>query len=70
MRVGCATVLFGFLAIPTAAQFHPKIPEKYPVIPSLRRQAEILDSWTVKRFEHVPELMEKNGVDAWLVSLD
>ncbi|KIJ56980.1 hypothetical protein M422DRAFT_40543 [Sphaerobolus stellatus SS14] len=50
------------------AQFQPPIPDEYPVLPSLRKQAEILDGWTTKRVQNVPEIMKKNGVDVWLMS--
>lgn len=52
----------------SVAQFQPPIPVKYPPVPSLRKQAEILDDWTKKRIDHIPELMKRNGVDVWLVS--
>jgi len=51
-----------------ASQFHPPIPKEYPALPSLREQAKIQDGWTAKRFQYIPELMQKNGVDVWLVS--
>lgn len=53
-----------------SAQFHPKEPAAYPSLPSLREQAHILDKWTAERLSHIPELMSKYGVDAWLVRME
>jgi hypothetical protein len=49
------------------AQCHPNERATYPSLPSLREQATILDNWTAERLNHVPQLMSKYGLGAWLV---
>jgi hypothetical protein len=43
-----------------------KTPE-YRKLPSLRDQAVIQDAWTKDRVSAIPRLLQKYGVDAWLV---
>ena len=43
-----------------------KKPE-YQHLPPLREQAKIQDGWRQERLDSVPALLEKHGVDAWLV---
>lgn len=50
-----------------SAQFHPNERATYPSLPCLRDQATVLDNWTTERLSHVPQLMSKYGVGAWLV---
>ncbi|KAL4249645.1 Peptidase M24 domain-containing protein [Abortiporus biennis] len=50
------------------AQLHPKNPATYQRLPSLREQAIILDHWRDERLSHIPELLKKHGVQAWLIS--
>lgn len=40
---------------------------KYQYLPPLREQAELQDKWTAERKEAIPGLLEKHGVDAWIV---
>lgn len=40
---------------------------KYQHLPPLREQAELQDKWTAERKEAIPALLEKHGVDAWIV---
>jgi hypothetical protein len=40
---------------------------KYAILPSLREQAALKDGWTKSRIESIPALLNKHGVDAWLV---
>lgn len=65
-------VTFAFtagLSIGTSnGQLHPGTPAKYRALPGLREQAAILDSWRNQRVSQIPALLEKYGVDAWLVS--
>ncbi|KAK4505415.1 hypothetical protein PRZ48_003378 [Zasmidium cellare] len=44
-----------------------KKPE-YQHLPPLREQAKIQDGWRQERLDSVPALLEKHGVDAWLLS--
>lgn len=41
---------------------------QYQTLPSLRQQAELKDSWTAERKTHIPKLLQKHGVGAWLVT--
>jgi hypothetical protein len=50
------------------AQLHPTEPSRYHNFPSLREQARIQDEWRKERMERLPELMERFGIDVWLVS--
>ncbi|KAK4448676.1 hypothetical protein QBC34DRAFT_101983 [Podospora aff. communis PSN243] len=50
-----------------AATSSPPTPE-YHRLPPLREQARIQDAWTKERKDHIPKLLRKYGVDAWLVS--
>ncbi|KAH8885801.1 xaa-Pro aminopeptidase family enzyme [Thozetella sp. PMI_491] len=45
----------------------PHLP-RYHTLPSLREQAELQDDWTKQRREDIPRILQKYGVDAWLVS--
>ncbi|KAG8160855.1 hypothetical protein KVR01_009119 [Diaporthe batatas] len=38
-------------------------------LPSLREQARIVDAWTEERKALIPGILQKYGIDAWLVSL-
>jgi hypothetical protein len=40
---------------------------KYYHLPPLREQAIIQDTWTKERIDNVPDILNKYGVDAWLV---
>lgn len=62
------TIFYAFwLAGSISAQLHPQNPAKYPKLPSLREQAQILDEWKAERIARIPLLLKKHGVDAWLV---
>lgn len=39
----------------------------YYRLPTLREQAKLQDEWTQSRVDAIPALLEKHGVDAWLV---
>jgi hypothetical protein len=52
---------------PTPNPTGPPAPE-YHRLPPLREQARIQDAWTKERKAHIPKLLRKYGVDAWLVS--
>lgn len=41
---------------------------QYHTLPPLREQAAIQNGWTAKRIGLIPGLLQKYGVDAWLVS--
>ncbi|KAI0775353.1 hypothetical protein BC629DRAFT_1582973 [Irpex lacteus] len=49
-------------------QLHPDDPAAYRALPSLRAQATILDRWRDERVDRIPALLQKYGVDAWLIS--
>ncbi|OCH94331.1 hypothetical protein OBBRIDRAFT_770092 [Obba rivulosa] len=51
-----------------SGQLHPQEPAQYRRLPSLRDQAKILDRWRDERIVHIPALLEKHGIDAWLMS--
>ena len=40
---------------------------EYHTLPPLREQAKIRDGWTRERLAGIPSLLQKHGVDAWLV---
>lgn len=40
---------------------------EYHTLPPLREQAKIRDGWTRERRDAIPSLLQKHGVDAWLV---
>lgn len=42
-------------------------PPSYRLLPPLREQAKIQDNWTRERIARIPKLLQKYGVDAWLV---
>ncbi|KAK4208156.1 hypothetical protein QBC37DRAFT_297237 [Rhypophila decipiens] len=41
---------------------------KYFTLPSLREQVTIQDGWTKERRNRIPKILQKYGVDAWLIS--
>jgi hypothetical protein len=51
------------------AQLHPSKPAEYRKFPSLREQTRILGGWREERVAGIPALLEKHGVDVWLVNL-
>ena len=66
MQLSHFLLALGAVGLKVFSQCHPKTPT-YPSLPSLREQSSILDNWTAERVSHVPELMRKYGVGAWLV---
>lgn len=42
---------------------------QYQKLPPLREGAAMKDEWTKSRIDDIPKLLQKYGVDAWLVSL-
>ncbi len=48
-------------------QLHPTEPATYKSLPSLREQARIQDKWKDARIKNIPNLLDKYGVDGWLV---
>lgn len=40
---------------------------QYNTLPTLRESAKIQDAWTKERIENIPNILQKWGVDAWLV---
>ena len=59
-----AIQLFTSLAL---AQLHPSTRAVYAHLPSLREQAKIQNGWREERRAKIPSLLEKYGVDGWLV---
>ncbi|KAF4575128.1 hypothetical protein EYR36_006484 [Pleurotus pulmonarius] len=49
-------------------QLHPTEPATYKSLPSLREQARIQDKWKDARIKNIPNLLDKYGVDGWLMS--
>lgn len=41
---------------------------QYHVLPSLKDQASLINSWRSLRIANIPAILEKNRVDAWLLS--
>lgn len=37
-------------------------------LPPLREQAKIQDGWLQQRLDTIPSILQRHGVDAWLVS--
>lgn len=56
----CVSVAAGTSADPTK---RPQV----QILPPLREQAQIVDAWTEERKAHIPSILQKYGVDAWLV---
>lgn len=67
LNVASKAALLCASIITAKAQLHPSDPARYQCLPSLREQASIQDAWTNQRLEQLPTLLEKYGVDAWLV---
>ena len=42
---------------------------QYHHLPPLREQAAIQDAWRDERVSNIPHILQKYGVDAWLVCL-
>lgn len=42
---------------------------EYVELPPLREQAALQDAWTTERRSKIPDLLQKYGIDAWLVRL-
>jgi hypothetical protein len=42
---------------------------EYVQLPDLQKQALIQDAWTKQRISNIPNILQKYGVDAWLVRL-
>ncbi|CAK7270178.1 hypothetical protein SEPCBS119000_003956 [Sporothrix epigloea] len=61
--VAVATATSSFSTPPSS----PLTPQ-YHTLPSLRDQAAIQDAWTAERKTIIPSLLQKYGVDAWLMS--
>ncbi|SMY21631.1 unnamed protein product [Zymoseptoria tritici ST99CH_1A5] len=55
---------------PTLASTSSAVSEspEFHRLPSLRDQAGLRDSWTDERLAGIPALLQKHGVDAWLIS--
>ncbi|KAI2627172.1 putative lipoprotein [Xylaria nigripes] len=51
----------------SAGEVSKKTPQ-IQILPSLREQADLIDSWTEERRALIPGLLRKYGVDAWLMS--
>ena len=62
------TALLSLLIANGSAQLHPKTPAGYQTLPALREQAAILDAWRDERISHIPQILNRHNVDAWLVS--
>jgi hypothetical protein len=63
--------LINFLQLLTVTKTVHGINDKshgeYAILPTLREQAALKDEWTKSRIETIPALLNKYGVDAWLV---
>ncbi|SJL02052.1 uncharacterized protein ARMOST_05376 [Armillaria ostoyae] len=66
LEVTVKWVILFFLVL-VGGQLHPPTPAEYRRLPPLREQAEILDRWTSERIARIPLLLQKYGVDAWLM---
>ncbi|KAG9233336.1 hypothetical protein BJ875DRAFT_403221 [Amylocarpus encephaloides] len=55
-----ATVLSASPALAKIAQYHQ--------LPPLREQADIQDAWNSERISNIPSILQKYGIDAWLMS--
>lgn len=65
---GIATLTALYVHSGLGSHVASKAPQ-YQLLPSLREQAEIVDTWTKERKDLIPGLLRKYGVDAWLVRL-
>ncbi len=68
LKVAVKWVILFFLVL-VGGQLHPPTPAEYRRLLPLREQAEILNRWTSERVARIPLLLQKYGVDAWLVSI-
>lgn len=59
--------VLGYILPLIVGQLHPTEPATYRSLPSLREQAKILDEWKDARIGNIPNLLDKYGVDGWLV---
>ncbi|KAI0036053.1 hypothetical protein K488DRAFT_42016 [Vararia minispora EC-137] len=60
--------MLGFALSSVLAQLHPDTPARYRPLPPLREQARLQNEWRDMRLARVPALLQKYGVDAWLIS--
>ena len=62
-------LIFAFCAIAHYAALAVAHRPEYKALPPLREQAALEDGWKAERIGNIPKLLQKYGVDAWLVSL-
>ncbi|RDW88051.1 hypothetical protein BP6252_00083 [Coleophoma cylindrospora] len=65
-----ALCLQSLLWLPVASQISPVATSnpQYQQLPPLREGAALKDEWTQSRIDAIPKLLQKYGVDAWLMS--
>ena len=69
IRSSAVTVGIYFLQLAlavNAAIGSTKLPQ-YQYLPPLKKQAEIYDGWRKERLDRIPQILQKYGVDAWIV---
>jgi len=57
-------VLISLLLVGAASSDHHP---KYQALPPLKEQAALQDAWTKERISHIPQLLQKYEIGAWLV---
>jgi hypothetical protein len=62
LKVICLQILL----LCASAHSSPIAPQ-YQRLPPLREQAAVQDAWRDQRVSNIPHILQKYGVDAWLV---
>ncbi|KAK1834454.1 hypothetical protein QBC39DRAFT_343146 [Podospora conica] len=63
-----SVVVLAALAAGSALESIGDLTPEYHTLPPLREQAEIRDGWTRERVAGIPNILQRHGVDAWLIS--
>jgi hypothetical protein len=61
-------LLFDVTNVQGSSAVRKPIQPEYISLPPLREQAGLKDAWTAQRVANIPNILQKYGVDAWLVS--
>jgi hypothetical protein len=66
VAVTLACVFVGLAWAFDTGHHYRKVPQ-YQYLPALKEQAKIYDGWREERRQRIPEILQKYGVDAWIV---
>ena len=59
--------VFAGLACAFDTGHHSRKVPQYQYLPALQEQAKIYDEWREERQQRIPKILQKYGVDAWIV---